>query len=364
MSRNALDTEVIVSRYRGSVAARWAGSVLVVAAAVALGCAGAKSPTEAGENTTPAPVAGQVLALGTLRATNIADPTCPPGSLCRSVEISCSGVAEPIRAFISVANPVGNPRGVVVFTTGSGGETWALIRGERTDLLEQLRTDGFIVVQVRWATNWLVSSQGNDAGTARLACRPATAFNWIHETYFQPLRIARSAGGRCGFCITGNSGGATQVSYALSHYGLETILDGVVPTGGPPHAALAKACLLKPGEEDYWFADGTRDFIDRAFGFFDGNGPCARHDAAFTSRWNQESVATGGSDYSHPQTRVHFILGDLDINMRAPNSDYLARLRAAGSPWLTLQMAPATPHAVLGTDAGRDNVRAAFLATR
>ncbi len=334
---------------------------LVVAAVTLANCSGRPSPTGVDE---PPPVTGATLALGTLRTTSAADPTCPPNSVCQGIEVSCPGVAQTAPAYIAVASPSGTPRGVVVFTTGSGGESWALTRGDRTDLLGDLRDDGFKVVQLRWAANWLVSSPGNDAGTAHLGCRPATAFKWIHETHFLPLGIARSVNGRCGFCITGNSGGATQVSYALSHYGLETILDAVVPTGGPPHAALAKACLLRPGEEAYWFADGTRDFIDRGFGFFDGNGPCARSDPAFGTRWERESVATGGSDYFHSRTRVHFILGDQDVNMRAPNADYLARLRTAGSSWVSLEVAPNTKHAVLGSDAGRSMVRAAFLATR
>lgn len=206
-------------------------------------------------------------------------------------------------AFVAVVSPTGTARGGVVFTSGSGRETWPIARGDRQDLLDQLRADGFNVVQLRGADNWLLSSPGDDAGTAHLGCRPATAFKWIHDVHFLPLGIARSANGRCGFCITGNSGGATQVSYPLSHYGLETILDAVLPTGGPPHAALAKACLVRPGEEAYWFGDGTRDFIDRGFGFFDGNGPCARRDPAFTARWEQESVATGGTRL-HPRANA------------------------------------------------------------
>ncbi len=351
--------------YRSSKPRKWAApALLLVAALFILACAGATTTTDIDDGAGGAPTPGATLPLGTLRTTTATDPTCPPNSVCRGIEVTCSGVTENAPAFVAIAAGTGAPRGVVVFTTGSGGETWALAQGERTDLMDQLRADGFIVVQLRWAKNWLVSSQGNDAGTAHLACRPATAFDWIHQTYFQPLGIERSANGRCGFCITGNSGGATQVSYALSHYGLESILDGVVPTGGPPHAAMAKACLLRPGEEAYWYPDDTRAFLDRGFGFFDGNGPCSRHDAAFTARWNQESVATGGADYTHPRTRVHFVLGDGDIGMRAPNSDYVARLRAEGSPWVTLEISPATQHAVLVSDNGRASVRAAFLATR
>ncbi|MCA1672400.1 MAG: hypothetical protein LC799_09425 [Actinobacteria bacterium] len=256
------------------------------------------------------------------------------------------------------------PRGVVVFTTGSGGETYALGRGERGSLLEQLLADGFRVVQLRWDANWLESDRGNEAGTAHLACRPATAFKWLHETEFLPLGIAKSSTGRCGFCITGNSGGASQVSYALSHYGLDNMLDAVVPTGGPPHGALTKACLRRPGEERYWFADNTRQFIDRGFGIYN-DGPCFRSDTAFSARWDQESIATGGSDYLHPTTRIHFIIGDADgSNVQGPAEDYAARLRVSGSSWVSMETAAGTPHAVLSSAVGRSAVRAALLATR
>lgn len=188
---------------------------------------------------------------------------------------------------------------------------------------------------------------------------------WVHETYFVPLGIVRSANGRCGFCLSGNSGGATQVSYALSHYGLDAIVDAVIPTGGPPHGALAKACLLRPGEEEYWFADDTRQFVDRGFGIFDGDGPCLRSDPAFAERWEQASVATGGNDYDHPATRVHIPIGENDRTaVKGPTADYVGRLRSAGSPWVTLEFAPGTGHDVTGTDIGTDMLRAALLASR
>lgn len=90
--------------------------------------------------------------------------------------------------------------------------------------------------------------------------------------------MCNPSGDRCGHRCSG-------------HYGLERILDGVVPIGGPPHASLAKACLLKSGVEAYWFADETRDFVDQSFGFYDGNGPCARKHPACVARWNGPSVA-------------------------------------------------------------------------
>lgn len=341
---------------------REAGHTLIVIGCFAslMGCSGSSGPTDV----TRPPVDGVALSLGGVRTTNAIDPTCPQGSVCQAIEVTCEKVSETAAAFVAVSDPSGVPRGIVVFTTGSGGENWALEGGERRAFLTQLLADGFRVVQLRWASNWLVSSPGNDAGTARLACRPATAFNWIYQVHFRPLGIARSSNGRCGFCITGNSGGATQVSFSLSHYGLDEVLDAVVPTGGPPHAALAKACLRKPGEEGFWYSEDTRAFLDRGFGFFDGSGPCVRNDAAFTDRWNAESIATGGSDYFHPRTRVHFIRGAEDPGQQAPSEFYAARLLAGGSPWVTVQIAPNTPHGVLGTAEGRSAVRAALLGSR
>ncbi len=312
----------------------------------------------------PIPGPGLTLALGTLRVTGAQDASCPPGERCQEFEVSCPGVVGSIGGFVAVTDPIGAPRGVVVFTTGSGGENYALGGGEREALQQQLQADGFRVVQLRWAANWIEAERGNDAGTARLACRPATAFKWIHATQFLPLGIPSSSNGRCGFCLTGNSGGASQVSFALSHYGLDDVVDAIIPTGGPPHGALTKACLRRPGEDRFWFPDDTRQFIDRGFGVY-ADGPCFRNDVAFSSRWDQESIAPGGSDYTHPATRVHFIIGDLDrTNIQGPADDYAARLRTSGSPWVTIETAAGTPHSVLGSAVGRSAVRAALLATR
>lgn len=334
-----------------------AAIVLPVASAVLLACSGSGAPTS------PETVTG-THELGTLRQSVAVASDCPPNSICQSIEVTCPGVTGVAPAVVAVASPEGAPRGVVLFTSGAAGTGWALRSGDRQLLFDDLLADGFKVVQLAWATNWLESSPGNDAGTARLGCRPATVVKWVHETHFLPLGIARSSTGRCGFCITGNSGGASQSSYPLSHYDLESILDAVIPTGGPPHAALSKACLRKPGEEAYWFPDDTRHFIDRGFGFFDGDGPCFRSDPSFTERWIEASIATGGIDYEHPRTRLHFLVGENDRGMQGPASDYVARLRSGGSPWVTHEIVPNTGHSTTNTTEGRAALRAAILASQ
>jgi hypothetical protein len=249
----------------------------------------------------------------------------------------------------------GPSRGVVMFFSGGAGTEWWAYTPPALDFLNGLRRDGFTVVQVRWIDPWLVAAPGEQAGPARLACRPATTIQWVHDNLYVSLSNPGLKKGECGFCITGQSGGASQVSYALSHYGLEDIVDAVIPTGGPPHAALAKGCLRNPGEDAYWFASpGPAFVIDLSYGYR-GNGPCSRHDPAFTARWQQDSVDTGGSDYVHAgKTRIHFILIAGDPTVAPAHAlDYAARLRPApASPWVTVQSVPGTEHEIVRSPEG------------
>ncbi len=252
----------------------------------------------------------------------------------------------------------------MLFTGGPGSEWWTDQVPEAPALADELRAQGFTVVQAKWSGSWHETAAGNDAGTAHLGCRPATVIRYVYDNYYLPLGVAPARIGQAGFCITGNSGGASQVSYALSHYGLENILNVVIPTGGPPHSALAKSLMNNPGEEGYWYPLETRRTIDRSFGFLDGNGPGARQDPTFIPRWLEESVSTGGSDYNHPTTRIHFIIGSQDQGMQTVLRDYSLRLRNEGSPFVTVEIAPGTPHLVIATTAGRAAFKAAILANR
>lgn len=295
------------------------------------------------------------LPLGTFVPGGDVVTNCPVGFRCSAFSVSCSGVTNDANGFLAVRDTTAAFRGVLVFFTGGSGGSWWTNQGiDVAAFGERLRGLGFTIAQVRWGNNWIESSPGNDAGTAHLGCRPATVINYLHDTLY--AGVARSETGRCGFCISGNSGGASQVSYALSHYGLETILDAVVPTGGPPHADLTKACL----DPAYGYALDTRNFLDRGFGYFAGNGPCATRDPTFTPRWTAESVGTGGSDYEHAPTRVHIVIGDQDAGMQQIAATYLDRLRATGTP-LIYTIAVNTPHAVYSTDAGRAAIEAAIL---
>lgn len=301
------------------------------------------------------------LALGTLTLGPRTAESCPEGHRCYGFEVRCPGAAEPARGVLGIARPTAQPRGLVMYFSGGMGTGWWGADRLTAAFLRDLRARGIGAVQVRWSDPWLVAAPGEDAGPAHLACRPATVVHWTYHKLFLPLGIPRRTVARCGFCLTGNSGGSTQVSYALSHYGMDRILDAVIPTGGPPHAAQAKGCLRTEGEEEYWYGDWALGTIDKSYGFLEGGGPCATHDPGFVQRWTEESVDTGGTDYLHPATRVHFIVGSEDSSVAPAHArDYFEALIEGGSR-ATFEEVPGVPHRVQGHPAGLAAIRRAIL---
>jgi len=311
---------------------------------------------------TPAPARSAALPLGAVSVLPGTDPQ-GAGGTTQAFSVACPGVQRAARGFMRTVRPAGKANGVILFFSGGGGTSyWG--RGVRGgEFFQDLAREGKISVEVRWQDAWLTAAPGEQIGPARLACRPATIIKWAHDNLFRPLGVTGATVGSCGFCITGNSGGATQVSYALSHYGLDVILDAVVPSGGPPHAAMAKGCLRNPAEQSYWYTDSNAGTIDRSYGFVGrGDGPCSRHDPSFMPRWIADSVDTSGSDYLHPRTRIVFLFGEQDRIQNGFPLDYIARLRAAGSPFVSVVVAPRTPHATMSTPEGLAAFRAALLA--
>lgn len=319
------------------------------------------SCTKKVENPTP-PAEGQSLALGKYISNTEVDPTCPAGYTCYGYEIQAPGVTNNEHGYLAVAPLINTPKGLIVFFTGGGGEEWwsKTNNSPQYDLAEELRALGYMIVQVRWKVGWLISSPGNDAGTAHLACRPATVIKYIYDRFYKPLNIPKQKG-KSGFCITGNSVGSSQCAYSLAFYGLDSIVDVALLTGGPPHSALNKSCMNRPAEQGYWFTADKRELTDEGFGFFDRNGPAIRSDSTFVPRWIKESVATGGSDYFHPDTRVNFLIGSSDLAMQTISKDYYQKLQAAGNSMLFYSVVPNTGHPVQGTPEGRAAMKAAIL---
>ena len=165
---------------------------------------------------------------------------CPGGFLCYDFTVSCPNVAQTIPGSIAVKLPTVAPTGVVVFFSGAGGgEWWQSTSALVPPFFQSLLNRGLILIQVQWGNSgWLATIPNGGTGQELLACRPATAIKWIHDVVYSPLRLNPPIG-HCGFCLTGNSGGSAQIAYALSSYGLDGMVNAMIPTSGPPLAAIA-----------------------------------------------------------------------------------------------------------------------------
>lgn len=293
--------------------------------------------------------------LGTFTSASSGQASCPGGSDCSSFFVDCPGVRDSMRGYLATGDSVGATRGVVMFFSSGGGTDWWEHGGQfAAAFLDDLRADGMTVVQVRWEGSWLNAASGEDAGPAHLACRSATVIDWVHDHHPLPAH----AGRRCGFCLTGNSGGASQISYALTHYSRASIVDRLVPTGGPPHAAIYEGCIDGSGPEAHTPNEAAK--IDASYGFLTGAGPCATHNASWAQRWREESVNVGGT-YLYPGTDVRFVIGDRDDTSAPALADfYIDKLRAAGTD-VEVNVVAGMPHSIQSSADGMAALRAALL---
>jgi len=301
--------------------------------------------------------------LGTLQINTGTVGDCPSGFVCQPFRIDqCPNVTTDVTGEVAQTAPAGTPRGVVVLVGGGAGGYWWARPGPETDYLLHLRDDdGFVIVEVQWKNGWSVAPTGDPVGPAHLACKTATFMQWVHDTIYVPLGLSPWAG-QCGFCITGNSGGAAAVSYPLAFYGLDGILDAVIPTGGPGLAAITKGCLQEPG---YGFDTDNVQSVDAAYGYTDpvnDPGPCTLQDAAWRQPWDADSVDLGGNDYDHPGTRIEFLLGANDTTAGPSHAaDHRDRLLQDPANPVTWTVVPFMAHHIQGSPTGQAALEASLL---
>lgn len=263
----------------------------------------------------------------------------PAGTECKSLTVTCPDVPdEDVRVLLIPA--VGTQRGTVVLGTGGLGTGFY-----NAQVVGALRQAGFRVANRAWATGW---ENGDPGGMARAACRYATLVTWLDEPS-EPL------------CVTGNSGGSVEISYALSRYGRDAIIDLAVPTGGPPMGRLDHGCVgdaawltecdaltsgtACAGSVQCIYNDSNRAIIDAAY----AGTPCADEDATMAATWEADSVLSPDAQLAYPNTPVRFIFGTQDCTSALPLGLVYAN---AVTSETTISYVDA-PHATFSTAAGR-----------
>jgi hypothetical protein len=206
------------------------------------------------------PASGDEIGRAALSATD-----CPAGGLangtCYEATISdCPG--GQFIASIKVNEPTGeaSEKGTVFFTTGGGGNTYYDELAFGSDprcpgsdcglmIVEKVNTAGFRTVQTNFSdpdnpdsepVGWLTGPATD--GPRALACRYATLVNAVWTQLLQ--RDTQHP-----VCATGNSGGGSAITYAITQYGMGNrsgpgpTFTMVEPTSGPPMGRIDHGCM-------------------------------------------------------------------------------------------------------------------------
>lgn len=254
--------------------------------------------------------------------------TCPnggiSGSTCYSLDVSCPGVAD-FTTYLKVNKPLGTPIGTVMFGTGTGGmtlydSTWQY----GINVIQGVLAGGFTTVQIAFGgpfnndatpKGWLMGP----GGVRRLACRYATAAQWVYQ------KIHASSTG-APFCATGNSAGSAAIAYAVTRYGLDSMFSFIEPTSGPPLTRLDYACIgnggslptpCGQGPKSLSYLPGDADIVDPAYA-----APictqAANGNTANQAQLLSDSVTGPGANVTYPKTAVEIIFGGQDASVAVP----------------------------------------------
>jgi hypothetical protein len=209
------------------------------------------------------------------------------------------------------------------------------------NVIQEVLAAGFATVQIAFGgpfnsnatpAGWLTGP----GGVRRLACRYATAAQWVYQNIHHSNTSAP-------FCATGNSAGSAAITHSVAHYGLDSIFAFIEPTSGPPLARLDYGCVGNGGSVPIPCGKGSNSLsysisdaaiIDPAY-----SGPiCAQAMGGNTANEAQllsDSVDGPGAILSYPKTAVKTVFGGLDNSVAVPQ----------GLEWLNQVISPNGPPA-------------------
>lgn len=245
-----------------------------------------------------------------------------PNTTCKTLTVTCPEL-NPIDVNLKITQPANgmSPIGTVVLGTGGNGTGFIDSSQSMRDVITDLSNEGYLVVQRAWATVWTKS----EVGMAKAACRYATLLKHANTNYHNQSGA---------FCAGGNSAGGSEISYALARYGLGSILNFAIVSGGPPMGRLDLGCLgssdwtgncssVVPPENfifsqplDCNVGDANFNLINSAYG---NSKACENKVESYRTLMYEDSLGSTKSVFSYPNTKVHFIYGQEDFTFATPS---------------------------------------------
>ena len=221
--------------------------LLAVVVAGTSSCGGGTNAAPSARTTVTIAQSGSALPYGQAAGGGAPCPAgSPAGSECTRLSVSCPSVAV-VAAVLRVVRPgsTSTNRGTLVLTTGGDGTAFTTnVSALAPAMIATFAADGLTSVEVAWEPPGIWG--GPQART--LACRYATTAKWVYENVHTGDRARL-------FAAQGTSGGASQIAFALAHYGLSDFLDLANLGGGPPHTTSSRR---RPASTRSWPPLGLR----------------------------------------------------------------------------------------------------------
>ena len=290
----------------------------------------------------------EVLELGDIEFNPQAD-TCS-GSMCYSFTSSSSQVGENKTGILRIDEPEGTIIGTIAMYSGGMGTIYYSKGKAGKLLIEEALKKGYRVIQIKWNEGWFAGSPGKQEGFRKLAVHPATITQFVFENFAEKDKP---------FVLFGGSGGAAQIAYMLSFYGIDAITDKAIIFSGFWMGRLDIGCFdNNPLNSHLHYSERARAIIDISLGFTsEDKGPCELRDTSFSDIYKNSSISQGGK-YYYPNTDVYLIYGGNDqVGALNQGLTYYEQLISAKSPWVHMQIVEGAGHGLLRDSLGFETIR-------
>ena len=237
----------------------------------------------------------------------VSTENCGDGHICYNLSVSCNKLNS--RNVTVKAYHNENSQGSVLFTSGGDGSGLYGANEAARSIIGGMKNAGYETFEVIWRGpndnyGWADGNAG--AGFNSLMCGYAEVAKFINN---------KLSANKNTICATGNSGGSMQISYGLTIYHLDRLLDFAVLSGGPPAGDLKNICFGNAADSGN---TGPARLIDFAHGWAGNGDYCvlANQTSEVVHRLENNSLVPkikGLRDYNY-DTVVSFIQGASDLD--------------------------------------------------
>ena len=171
---------------------------------------------------------------------------------------SSSELTEETQSGVIRINEPENLQGTLIMYYWGFGDGFYSSDSISSSLMTQWLNSGYRIIQVKWDTAWFAGSQKRE-GFRNLAVHPASITKEIITRFGEidkPL------------VLYGGSGGAAQIAYMLSFFGLDKKVDAAIFWGGFWMGRLDIGCLGQNElQRHLHYSDMAKSAIDMSYGW-------------------------------------------------------------------------------------------------